>query len=246
MPKAGNSVTKTLSNLTGTGKRIFVTNTSANEPLDTRLDEALHGAIHLVSRLCDNGISERERTNCAMRARGSLRQLELMIDEAVDLSAVSLRPESGVSLVFTQVRTAIAPQLMERGLGLRVHDETGDASVAAASALAACTLIALAGIAAEHVSAGDELEFRARIERDMLVLSVCPRASHAQGRGFRPAAAPLSAGTGFMLASARRLVEIQGGVLHLPEQAAQGAYDGELRLELPLRRAQAGSRRKVA
>jgi hypothetical protein len=51
---------------------------AANQP---KLHETLHCAMQLVARLCDRGISERERTNCALRARGNLRMLEQMLDE---------------------------------------------------------------------------------------------------------------------------------------------------------------------
>jgi hypothetical protein len=55
----------------------------SNGAMQARMTESLHIAMHLVSRLCDRGISERERTNCALRARGNLKQLELMIEEVM-------------------------------------------------------------------------------------------------------------------------------------------------------------------
>jgi hypothetical protein len=65
---------------------------------DTRLHETLHCAMQLVARLCDRGISERERTNCALRARGNLRMLEQMLDEmpgARGASSVRRMQEAG-------------------------------------------------------------------------------------------------------------------------------------------------------
>jgi hypothetical protein len=55
----------------------------------SKLHETLHCAMQLVARLCDRGISERERTNCALRARGNLRMLEQMLDELPGARAVS-------------------------------------------------------------------------------------------------------------------------------------------------------------
>jgi hypothetical protein len=62
------------------------------KPADTRMQDTLHAALQLVSRLCDRGISDRERTDCALRARGSLRLLEQMLGELpVTLAAVPAR-----------------------------------------------------------------------------------------------------------------------------------------------------------
>jgi hypothetical protein len=59
---------------------------------ETKMQDTLHAALQLVSRLCDRGISDRERTDCALRARGSLRLLEQMLDELpVTLGAVPAR-----------------------------------------------------------------------------------------------------------------------------------------------------------
>jgi hypothetical protein len=55
---------------------------SAQKAIEVRVNETLHAAMQLVSRLCDRGISERERTDCALRARGSLRSLEQMLGES--------------------------------------------------------------------------------------------------------------------------------------------------------------------
>jgi hypothetical protein len=54
----------------------------AQKAIEVRVNETLHVAMQLVSRLCDRGISERERTDCALRARGSLRSLEQMLAES--------------------------------------------------------------------------------------------------------------------------------------------------------------------
>jgi hypothetical protein len=62
---------------------------SPQKSAETRMQETLHAALQLVSRLCDRGISDRERTDCALRARGSLRLLEQMLGELpVTLTAV--------------------------------------------------------------------------------------------------------------------------------------------------------------
>jgi len=62
---------------------------SPQKSVETRMQDTLHAALQLVSRLCDRSISERERTDCALRARGSLRQLEHMLGELpVTLAAV--------------------------------------------------------------------------------------------------------------------------------------------------------------
>jgi hypothetical protein len=62
---------------------------SPQKSADTRMQDTLHAALQLVSRLCDRGISDRERTDCALRARGSLRLLEQMLGELpVTLAAV--------------------------------------------------------------------------------------------------------------------------------------------------------------
>jgi hypothetical protein len=59
------------------------------KPVESKMQDTLHAAMQLVSRLCDRGISERERTDCALRARGSLRLLEQMLGELpVTLAAV--------------------------------------------------------------------------------------------------------------------------------------------------------------
>jgi hypothetical protein len=221
------------------------------ECVQARMNEALHGAMHLVSRLCDRGISERERTNCALKARGSLRQLELMIDEVLQRGDFAQRRETSVAAVFSQVREAIGAQLLERGLGLKVHDNSRDVGVAGAGALAAGTLSTLTGIAAENLSSGDELELSARLERDMVVFAVRAREALAEGRGFRLAVAPLATGSGFMLEAARRFAEIHGGALRMPGTRGAG-YGAEFRLELPRRpqsrpaAERSGEQRKVA
>jgi hypothetical protein len=59
---------------------------------EAKMQDTLHAAMQLVSRLCDRGISDRERTDCALRARGSLRLLEQMLGELpIALAAVPAR-----------------------------------------------------------------------------------------------------------------------------------------------------------
>jgi hypothetical protein len=65
---------------------------SPHKSTESRIQDTLHAALQLVSRLCDRGISDRERTDCALRARGSLRLLEQMLGELpVTLAAVPAR-----------------------------------------------------------------------------------------------------------------------------------------------------------
>jgi hypothetical protein len=72
---------------------------SPQKSAETRMQDTLHAALQLVSRLCDRGISDRERTDCALRARGSLRLLEQMLGELpVTLAAVPARRSSNSSL----------------------------------------------------------------------------------------------------------------------------------------------------
>jgi len=63
-----------------------------------RMHVTLRGALQLVSRLCDRSISERERTDCALRARGDLRLLEQMMDECMDaLAPAPVRRQQAVN-----------------------------------------------------------------------------------------------------------------------------------------------------
>ena len=68
---------------------------SPQKSAESKMQDTLHAALQLVSRLCDRSISDRERTDCALRARGSLRLLEQMLDELpVTLEAVpASRPQ---------------------------------------------------------------------------------------------------------------------------------------------------------
>ncbi len=74
--------------------------------MQARMNESLHIAMHLVSRLCDRGISERERTNCALRARGNLKQLELMIEEVMKYGIVNGAPAAGAAASRNQRKVA--------------------------------------------------------------------------------------------------------------------------------------------
>lgn len=65
---------------------------AAQKPVQARMQETLHGAMQLIARLCDRQISDAERTNCAFRARSSLRLLEKMMGELPEpLAAAPVR-----------------------------------------------------------------------------------------------------------------------------------------------------------
>jgi hypothetical protein len=69
------------------------------KPAQARMQDTLHAALQLVSRLCDRGLSERERTDCALRARGSLRLLEQMLGELpITLTALPARRQQAANL----------------------------------------------------------------------------------------------------------------------------------------------------
>lgn len=72
---------------------------AARTNADSRMHDTLRAAMQLVSRLCDRGISERERTDCALRARGSLRLLEQMLGELPGaLAAAPVRRQHAFNL----------------------------------------------------------------------------------------------------------------------------------------------------
>jgi hypothetical protein len=72
----------------------------AQKPAQAGMHETLREAIQLVSRLCDRGISERERTDCALRARGNLRRLEQMLgDPPVPVATAPVRHCPAITLL---------------------------------------------------------------------------------------------------------------------------------------------------